>query len=404
MTLKKNIWAFALLGSIAVTNSTFAKSNLTPEANPIGIISEEEQTLEQSYMSLGISSKILGEKRELLIHLPSEYANSKKHYPVVYILDGKRHLPHAMEAENILQNESLIPSSIIVAITNNQGTRGRDLSREKERFLKFISDEVFPIIAKRFRTSDHKTLFGHSMAGAFTLNTLAKHPHLFDNYIAASPVIQINNAAILDQFTTLTLPNALPEKSLFISFGNENAEGKAATQAYNKFVNLLKDKPIQKLNWQHHTMPQQVHMTTPYLTLYAGLSFVFSDYQTPRYSALKDYLQRGGMDGLAKYYRERANKYQESEEIPETALRSLGFVIFDDGHQSKGLNILKLNATQYPDSFRAINALAQAYEDAGQTKEALSAYRKGLKLAEEKSSRNTAYFKRQVERLVDTKS
>lgn len=359
----------------------------------------EQRKLEQKYISIKMNSSILGEERELLVHLPDDYESTTKDYPVLYLLDGNRHLPHATVAEDILQNESLMPSSIVVAITNNRGTRRRDLSSGKENFLNFIKQEVFPLIASKYRMSEHKTLFGHSMAGAFTMDVLATQPELFDSYIAASPVIQMNNSELINKFKHFKLSEKQLTKSLYISFGNELAEGKSATDAFNAFVELMNNKPITGLNWKYDAMPQQVHMTTPYLTLYAGLSFSFSDYQIPRYSGLADYKQRGEMKGLKDYFEKRASKYSETAEIPEIAFRQLGFAIFDDGEQEKGLEILELSAKKHPDSFRALNALAQIYEDARQPDKALAVYKQGLKLAEEKSSSNANFFKTQIDRL-----
>ncbi|WP_448564828.1 alpha/beta hydrolase-fold protein [Thalassotalea ganghwensis] len=359
----------------------------------------EHRSVEQKYISIKINSSILGEERELLVNLPNDYGSTTKDYPVLYLLDGKRHFAHAIAAEDILQNESLIPSSIIVAITNNLGTRRRDLSSGKENFLNFIKQEVFSLIASKYRISKHKTLFGHSMAGAFTMDVLATQPEIFDNYIAASPVIQMNNSELINKFKHFKLSEKQLTKSLYISFGNELAEGKSATDALNAFVGLMNDLPIEGLNWKYDPMPEQVHMTTPYLTLYAGLSFSFSDYQLPRYSGLADYKLRGEMKGLKAYFEKRASKYSVTAEIPEIAFRQLGFSIFDDGEQEKGLEILELSARKHPDSLRALNALAQIYEDARQPDKALAVYKQGLKLAEEKSSSNANFFKTQIDRL-----
>jgi len=401
MSLNNLISVVTLVVSLSLVTEVLANS-AAQENTKLTKVTSDERTIEHSYTAINIQSQKLGEGRELLVHLPDDYEKSSKRYPVLYLLDGKRHLPHAVAAENILQNEALMPSSIIVAITNNPGTRNRDLSSGKDNFLGFISEEVFPFIAKEFRTSGHKTLFGHSMAGAFTMGVLASNPRSFDNYIAASPVIQMNNSKLISQFKALQLSNKLGEKSLFISFGNASAEGKAAAEAYNIFIKLMHDKPVKNLRWQQQLMSEQVHMTTPYLTFYTGLSFGFLDYQSPRYSGYLDFKNRGEMAGLKAYYQDRSKKYSESPEIPERTLRSLGLVIFDDGHQSKGLEILKLNMEQNPESFRAINALAQVYEDAKQPKQALATYHQGVELAIKNSSRNLAHFKRQVERLKQT--
>ncbi len=361
------------------------------------IISTAMGSVTHDYTKIVMQSAILGEERELLIHLPKGYNKGKKHYPVVFLLDGKRHLPHAIAASNILQAESLMPHSIIVGISNMRGTRRRDLSDGRDNFIGFIKDEVFSLVTEQYRVTEHKTLFGHSMAGAFTMYLLATQSNMFDNYIAASPVMQINDAEVITKYKVLD--SLKVEKPLYFTFGNPVAEGKNRADALNQFVALMQQKTPKNLSWQYDALPNQVHMTTPYLTLYAGLTYVFADYQTPVYSSLKDYEQRGKLQGLKDYYVKRADKYSASADIPENALRNLGFAIFDDGYSDQGLEILKLNVQQYPNSIRALNALAQTYEDVLKPAHALEIYKQAVNVAKKQSSRNLAHFERQVDRL-----
>ncbi|NQZ87634.1 MAG: hypothetical protein HRT54_08650 [Colwellia sp.] len=395
-----------LLISLSFSISAIANKAIPSNINEPGtsrLISTEDRSLKKPYSIIKMRSSILAEDRELLVHLPEDYDSSQKRYSVLYLLDGNRHFPHAVIAEDILQNESLMPQSIIVAIKNNRGTRRRDLSSGRENFLQFIKDEVFTLINNQYRTSDHKTLFGHSMAGAFTLNTLVSQADLFDNYIAASPTIQSNDSELIAKYKKLENIENESIKSLYLSFGNEIAEGKSATDALNKFLDLMKKKTVNKLTWHYSPLPKQVHMTTPYLTLYAGLSYVFSDYQAPTYSGFEDYTQRGGLQNLKEYYSKRAIKYAVSAEVPSMTMINLAFAIFGDGHESKALEILEANALSHQKSFRALNALAQAYEDIKKPSKALTIYKKAVALAEELSSRNLVFFKRHVTRLENVK-
>ncbi len=106
-------------------------------------------------------SKVLKEERKLLIHLPESYKKSERHYPVIYVLDGNNHYEHTKNAVNLLADNNRIPESIVVAIPNNEGTRTRDLARQRDRFKAYITEEVIPFITKNYRTLEHKTIFGH---------------------------------------------------------------------------------------------------------------------------------------------------------------------------------------------------------------------------------------------------
>lgn len=356
-------------------------------------------TYEKNYLSITIQSSILDEPRELLVHLPTDYNESHKKYPLLLLLDGNRHLPHALLAEQILQQESLIPQSVIVAIPNKPGTRNRDLRIEKKKFIKFIEREVISYVEKNYRVSKQKSIFGHSMAGYFVLYMLANNQELFDNYIAASPVIQVNESELTSLFNKLSKVYLLKKKSLFITLTDQRAEGVEATKALNQFVTILKNKTFENLNWKYQFIPNQVHMTTPYLTLYQGLTYIFDDYRMPTFAGFDEYNKRGGMQGLQHYYVQRANKYQTSTQVPERAVRRLGYAILDDKHYDEAIQIFKNNSNKNPQSAGALNALAEAYEESQYINKALETYKSAHKLSVQESLGSVHFFARQIKRL-----
>jgi len=366
---------------------------------------QQNPVTEQITLEIGnsykIQSPILKEERTLLIHTPESYKESNKKYPVIYILDGNNHFSHSTNAATLLAENGRMPESIIVAIPNNEGTRGRDLGSGRDNFKKYIINEVIPFVTENYRTSKHKTIFGHSMAGAFVLNYLATEPTLFDNYIAASPVIQIFNSELLKKFHSLFDINKTLNKSLYFTLTDKGAEGERATDAMNKFVVLLEKEAPKTLRWKYDFIENQIHMTTPYLTIYKGFTEVFYDFQSPTYTSFNDYTNRGGMPQLKTYYANRAIKYQNENLIPENTLRRLANMLLNDKQEKLAIELLHQNTKTHTESFGAFNSLARAYERLNQPIEAKKAYQKGLSLAEKQASPNTVYFKRQLKRLEE---
>ncbi len=346
-----------------------------------------------------MASSILKEERTLLIHTPDSYETSSKKYGVIYVLDGDNHFNQAINATTLLAENGRMPETIIVAIPNNRGTRGRDLGRGRGNFKKYIQEEVIPFVNNNYRTSKHKTLFGHSMAGAFTLNYLATNGMVFDNYIAASPVVQIFNSELLTQYSTLfkTQPNI--SKPLYFSIAGVEAEGQAVTDAMNTFVALLKKDAPNSFPWEYDFIPNQVHMTTPYLTMFKGLTAVFNDFQSPIYSSFVEYTSRGGMQQLKAYYTARAKKYNTKNVIADNTLRRLATVLIRDKQEQLGLELLVLNTKNNPSSMGAFNTLARAYEGLKQFKNAAKAFEGAMQIAKRLGSPNSAYFKRQIDRI-----
>lgn len=349
-----------------------------------------------------MSSSVLKEERTLLIHTPEGYSTSYKKYGVIYVLDGSNHFNHAINAATLLAENERMPESIIVAIPNNSGTRGRDLGQGRENFKKYIKEEVIPFVSKNYRTSKHKTIFGHSMAGAFVLNYLATEPTLFDNYISASPVVQIFNSELLEEFSTLFTTNKNLSNPLYFTLTSVAAEGQRATDAMNKFVAILEKEAPKSFRWKYDFIENQIHMTTPYLTIYKGFTEVFYDFQSPSYTSFVDYKSRGGMEQLKAYYATRAQKYHTENLISENTLRRLANVLISDKQEKLGVELLEQNTKTYPKSMGAFNGLARAFERMKQPKKATKAYEAALQIAEKQGSPNSIYFKRQLKRITDS--
>lgn len=343
-----------------------------------------------------MQSKVLNEERTLLIHTPSDYETSNKKYPVIYVLDGNSHFSHTINASNVLREFERMPESIIVGIPNNLGTRGRDLASQKDNFKKYIKEEVIPFVNKTYRTNKIKTLFGHSLGGVFTLNFLATEPEIFDNYIAASPVVQIFNSELQSRFVTFFKEHPTINKSVYFTLTEATAEGSVVYNALNKFVDLFKKEAPKTLHWKYDFIENHVHMTTPYVTMYNGLNRVFHDYQAPTFQSYQEYVDKGGMKGLENYFVKRAQKYDLSPVITHETMRMLANVLYGEKQEKLALEILITNTKNHPNSIGAHNSLARLYRRLQQIDNAKATYQKIIKLSEQQKSPNTAYFKRQL--------
>lgn len=106
-----------------------------------------------------------------------------------------------------------------------------------DRFLRFIEEELRPVIEQKFPVNgDRQTLAGHSLGGLFVLYTLFTKPNLFRNYAAGSPSIHWNEGLLADLECKFagSLPSRAGDIRVFIGVGelerrhpsrmNENAE------------------------------------------------------------------------------------------------------------------------------------------------------------------------------------
>ena len=172
-------------------------------------------------------SKILGNRRDVLVYLPPGYRRfSRRRYPVLYLQDGQNVFDAATsfagvewsvdETAERLIRKNLIEPTIIVAIANTgenriheyaptpgvidakakRKKRSRGLARE---YGKFLIEELKPYIDKRYRTKREASstgLGGSSLGGLVTLAIGILFPHAFTRLIVMSPSIWWDDFAI----------------------------------------------------------------------------------------------------------------------------------------------------------------------------------------------------------------
>lgn len=219
--------------------------------------------------SLRIDSKILNESRRINVWIPEEYRNSTKALPVLYMPDGglKEDFPHIANTLSKLISDKKVPAYILVGIENTQ--RRRDLTPPTqvksdmkiasivggaENFQKFINDELFSVINKKYPTTSYKAIIGESAAGLFIVETLMKKPDMFDAYIAIDPSIWWNNQS-LTKNTPEFLKNIKTSKKLWMASSSDTLkEG-------NKLDKQIKSANQTLLKYFYNEQPKEQHNT-----------------------------------------------------------------------------------------------------------------------------------------------
>lgn len=223
-----------------------------------------------------INSTILKQQRDVVVYLPDNYHSSQQSYPTLYLLDGERHLNHAVLATRLYQELNQVPQLIIVAIHNRpqEAARSHDLYHNRAKFAEFMGKELREYIDSRYRTTQDATLYGHSLAAFFTVDLLSTHPEYFDRYIAASPPLQ-NFAA--DVYQRLEGHKPMKPKSLYLTIASRTAEGDEVFDAYLKFTQLLEHKSPVNLQWEAEVFADQNHISNYYISFFKGISIVFDE-------------------------------------------------------------------------------------------------------------------------------
>src|SRR5467141_2947682 len=172
-------------------------------------------------------SKILGNRRDVLVWLPRGYSRfSRKRHPVLYLQDGQNIFDAATafagvewgvdETAQRLVRQNLIEPLIIVAIANTGEDRiheyaptggvidGKAKRRKRSRGLarqygQFLIEELKPYIDRKYRTkreTQFTGLGGSSLGGLVTLAIGILFPQTFTRLMVMSPSIWWDDFAI----------------------------------------------------------------------------------------------------------------------------------------------------------------------------------------------------------------
>lgn len=216
-----------------------------------------------------ILSQEVGREYTLYIYLPESYTNSDQRYPVQYVLDGDASLD---ELTVTAFKDANLSEVITVGIgygleaSERRPNRLQDLTSEPvegleytggaKYFLNFIEKELIPFMEENYRVhTTFRSLAGHSLSGFFTLYTLFSKPVLFDNYIAISPSLAIDN--FQEERARFSVPDAKKIR-LFLAIG-ENENEHRMKVPFHEFINELTFADFKDLEFQSTVIDSSNH-------------------------------------------------------------------------------------------------------------------------------------------------
>ena len=170
-----------------------------------------------------LANNILGEapERDLLVYLPASYAETEKHYPVVYyLLDfGLRVRDVTLPPENVTKDVTFgLTKEMILVIVSGANSLGGSLyvnSPITGNWDDFVSQDVVRYVDAHYRSIPQpasRGISGYTVGGFGALSLAMRHPDVFgavysisptlfdENGLAASPMFSVPRTidAVLD--------------------------------------------------------------------------------------------------------------------------------------------------------------------------------------------------------------
>jgi uncharacterized protein len=239
-----------------------------------------------------IRSKATGSEYDLRVALPRSFSVSTRRYPLLLLLDAEYSFPTAHAIVNHLTDRDRLPEMVVVAIGHADGDdreayrtqRTRDYTpwfspdggygREYQKvsgggpsFARFLSEELLPALAARYRTSGDRTLVGHSYGGLFATWMLSRASADFRRFIIVSPSLWYLDRRLLGEIET---SKPAPGARVYLAVGqNENPQMESDLRKLYQLLGGGADVEIE-------VWPRQNHDTVFPFALSNGLRFVWT--------------------------------------------------------------------------------------------------------------------------------
>lgn len=198
---------------------------------------------------IDLPSELMKYTYEMKVYIP-DTEPPENGFPVHYVLDGNAYYSIARDIIRLQSRNTPktgIEAAVIVGIGHAEGDAHRrrfydftapapayeypDRLKGKhenlgphggaETFLAFLEEEAKPYIQRHYAVDPaRQTLFGHSLAGYFTLWTKLARPGAFQVYLASSPSVWWNNRELIRELET-GADHALDMSNVLITVGEQ---------------------------------------------------------------------------------------------------------------------------------------------------------------------------------------
>jgi len=197
-----------------------------------------QNTASRNVSTFIAESPQLDANKKIWVYLPSNYANSKQTYPVLYLQDAQNLFDKSTSFSGEWRIDETLDSLdlelIVIGIEHGNEKRIDELTPfpnpeynggNAENYLKFITETLKPDIDKRFRTkTDVSNTFigGSSLGGLFSYFAILKNPEIFGKALVFSPSFWFSDKIV--GFTDEIPKEKLDQIKLYFRAGKKESE------------------------------------------------------------------------------------------------------------------------------------------------------------------------------------
>lgn len=136
-----------------------------------------------------------------------------------------------------------------------------------DRFLAFLSEELYPFVAATYRVEgDALGLWGHSYGGLFATYAALQPRTIFKNFGASSPGILLERSMVFKLYADAAAAGGLSPRNFHMTCGTREITGPNFYQymvggGATEFMRLAGTTPLKGLNFSSGLIPDESHMT-----------------------------------------------------------------------------------------------------------------------------------------------
>jgi len=225
--------------------------------------------------TISITSKIFQSERKVIVTKSLKIkSGSKENNCILYMdADDKNINGILLQSANNLIAYKEIPQSYLVGII--QEDRDNELV-EKDRLLRFISEEVVPQLEKNYDISKKVTIAGHSFGAYFATYAFLKDNAIFNSCIAVSPAYWPNKQDVLVLMNEQTKTNSV-SGNFYLAIGDKRWDENSLRDYVFKAKNLLNSS--RNIRFIFSDSKGFSHNATPTVGFGLGLSFIYDEWE-----------------------------------------------------------------------------------------------------------------------------
>lgn len=223
--------------------------------------------------TLSIFSNIFQSERKIIITKSKQSDKAKTEVNCIIYLDADDNNINGiiLQSANNLISYNEIPQSYLIGII--QEDRNKELV-EKEKLLEFITNEIIPMIEKKYSVSLKITIAGHSFGAYFATYAFLERNDIYNSCIAISPAYWPNNEDVL-KLMNEKIKSATG--NFYLSIGNKRWDEISLRNYVFKAKQILSNSKTIRFKFQD--LDGFSHNATSSVGFGLGLSFIYDEWE-----------------------------------------------------------------------------------------------------------------------------